>query len=123
MDCSPPGSSVYRGSPGKETGVRCHILLQETFPTQGWKSLTSPASGGEFFTTSTTWEAHNNIIICGYGHPGRKRESDFVSLWGLRKKSLLGFETRYLTPGAQLWPCPPLSDVSLDAFSNNHWAQ
>ena len=24
MDCSPPGSSVYAGSPGKYTGVDCH---------------------------------------------------------------------------------------------------
>ena len=25
--CSPPGSSVHRGSPGKNTGVGCHALL------------------------------------------------------------------------------------------------
>ena len=35
MDCSPPGSSVHGDSPGKITGVGCHALLQETFPTQG----------------------------------------------------------------------------------------
>ena len=34
MDCSPPGSSAHRDSPGKNTGVRCHALLQGTFPTQ-----------------------------------------------------------------------------------------
>ena len=34
-DCSPPGSSVHRDSPGKSTGVGCHALLQEIFPTQG----------------------------------------------------------------------------------------
>ena len=28
MDCSPPGSSVHRNSPGKKTGVGCHALLQ-----------------------------------------------------------------------------------------------
>ena len=27
-DCSPPGSSVHGGSPGKNTGVGCHALLQ-----------------------------------------------------------------------------------------------
>ena len=27
MDCSPPGSSVYGGSPGKNTRVGCHALL------------------------------------------------------------------------------------------------
>ena len=43
-----------RDSPGKNTGVVCHIL-QEIFPIQG--SLTSPALTGGFFTTSATWEA------------------------------------------------------------------
>ena len=33
MDCSPPASSV-RGSPGQNTGVGCHALLQE-ISTQG----------------------------------------------------------------------------------------
>ena len=35
MDCSPPGSSVHEDSPGKNTGVGCHFLLQGIFPTQG----------------------------------------------------------------------------------------
>ena len=35
MDCSLPGSSVHEDSPGKNTGVGCHFLLQEIFPTQG----------------------------------------------------------------------------------------
>ena len=34
MDCSPPGSSVHGNSPGKDTGVGCHALLQAIFPTQ-----------------------------------------------------------------------------------------
>ena len=37
MDCSPPGSSVNGDSPGKNTGVGCHSLLQGIFPTQGSK--------------------------------------------------------------------------------------
>ena len=35
VDCSPPGSSVLRNSPGKNTGVGCHALLPGIFPTQG----------------------------------------------------------------------------------------
>ena len=35
MDCSPPGSSVHEDSPGQNTGVGCHALLQEIFPIQG----------------------------------------------------------------------------------------
>ena len=35
IDCSPPGSSVHGDSPGKDTGVGCHALLQGVFPTLG----------------------------------------------------------------------------------------
>ena len=34
-DYSPPSFSVRRDSPGKNTGVGCHALLQGIFPTQG----------------------------------------------------------------------------------------
>ena len=47
-------------SPGKNTGVGCHFLLQAIFLTQGSNlGLRSPALAGEFFTTSATWEAHS----------------------------------------------------------------
>ena len=32
---TPPGSSIHGDSPGKNTGVGCHFLLQGTFLTQG----------------------------------------------------------------------------------------
>ena len=35
MDCSLSGSSDHRDSPGKNTAVGCHALLQGIFPTQG----------------------------------------------------------------------------------------
>ena len=35
MDCSPPASFVHEDSPGKNTRVGCHALLQRIFPTQG----------------------------------------------------------------------------------------
>ena len=41
MDCSRPGSSVHGDSPGKNTGIGCHALLQGIFPTQG-SSLLCP---------------------------------------------------------------------------------
>ena len=51
-------------SPGQNTGVGCHALLQGIFPTQGLK----PALAGGFFTSSTTWEAslslHTYICCC-----------------------------------------------------------
>ena len=35
VDCSLQGSSVHGNSPGKNTGVGCHSLLQGIFPTRG----------------------------------------------------------------------------------------
>ena len=34
MDCRPSGNYVHGDSPGKNTGVGCHALLQGIFPTQ-----------------------------------------------------------------------------------------
>ena len=58
-DHSLPGSSVHGHSPGKNTGVGCHAILQGIIPTQGSKPtyLMSPALAGGFFITSITWEA------------------------------------------------------------------
>ena len=35
VDCSSPGYSIHGDSPGKNTRVGCHALLQGIFPTQG----------------------------------------------------------------------------------------
>ena len=45
-------------SPGKNTGMDCHALLQD-LPDPGIEptSLTSPSLSGRFFTTSATCEA------------------------------------------------------------------
>ena len=72
VDCSPPGSSVHGDSPGKNTEVGCHALLQKIFLTQGSNlrllSFMSPALAGGFFITSTTWEVHwswsRPIFLC-----------------------------------------------------------
>ena len=37
MDCSPPDSSVHGIFPSKNTGVGCHFLLQQIFPSQRLK--------------------------------------------------------------------------------------
>ena len=59
MDYSLPGSSVHEDSPGKNTGVGSHALLQGIFPIQSSnpQSLKSPALAGGLFTSSATWEA------------------------------------------------------------------
>ena len=49
MDCSPPGSSVHGDSPGKNTGVGCHSLLQGSSQQRDWTCIYCLA--GRFFTT------------------------------------------------------------------------
>ena len=76
MDCSPPGFSVlgilYQwNSPGKNTGVDCHALLQGNFSTQklNLRLLCLTALAGGFFTYWVTWEAPRRI------KPTHSRES------------------------------------------------
>ena len=55
MDCSPPGSSVHRDSPGKNTGVGCHTLLQGIdLPNQGTE-LKSPAWQADYLPSEPPW--------------------------------------------------------------------
>ena len=51
MDCSPPGSSVHGDSPGKNTVVGCHTLLQGIFPTQ-WSNTGLPHCGHTLYCLS-----------------------------------------------------------------------
>ena len=54
-------------SPGKNTGVGCRALLQGIFQTQESNPiLISPSLAGEFFTTSTTWEALKQTYPSSY---------------------------------------------------------
>ena len=61
MNCSPPDSSVHGDSPGKNTGVGYHALLQGIFLIQGSPILcllhNSVSPDNSFFTSSATWEA------------------------------------------------------------------
>ena len=57
IDCSPPGFSVHGDSPGRNTGVGCHALLQGIFPTQG----------------SNPGHPHCRWILYGLSHEGSPR--------------------------------------------------
>ena len=57
-NCSLPGSSVHGDSPGKNTGLGCHFLLQGIFPTQGWSQVSYIA--GRFFTI---WHTRKGICL------------------------------------------------------------
>ena len=54
IHCSEVGFCPW-DSPGKNTGVGCHSLLQGIFLSQGLNPLMSPALAGGLFTTSATW--------------------------------------------------------------------
>ena len=76
MDCSPPGSSVYGDSPGKNTGVGCHTLLQGIFPTQG----------------STPGLPHCRWILYHLSHLGSPRILEWVTYsFSLTQESNWGF--------------------------------
>ena len=55
VDGSLPGSSVHGGSPGTNTGVGCHFLLQGILPTQGLNVDRQESD-------STTWEVPNMVL-------------------------------------------------------------
>ena len=71
MDCSPPGSSAQWDSPGKNTGVGCHALLQELLPIQGLKAVSCIADG--FFTIWATRETLSRSHLSSNQSSLRKR--------------------------------------------------
>ena len=75
MDCSPPGTSVHGDSPGRTTGVGCHVLLQGILPTQGSKLSLPHWLRGFLLSHQGSWvmwvyacKTLTNIMK-GYQHP------------------------------------------------------
>ena len=74
LNCSLPGSSIHRDSPGKNTGVGYRALLQWIFPTQGlnlrflhllhWQvgSLPLAPPSAKYIWTNVCCQLHNSII-------------------------------------------------------------
>ena len=60
MDCSLPGSSVHGDSPGKDTVVGCHFLLQGKSLIQNHNSKEPVLWGSAFFTVQV---AHPNMKV------------------------------------------------------------
>ena len=63
MDYRLPGYSIHGDSPGKNTGVSCHALLQGIFPTQG----------------SNPDLPHCRWILCHLSHQGKTWGSQAIS--------------------------------------------
>ena len=75
-DCSPPASSVHEDSPGKNTRVGYHALLQGIFPIQGSNSGLSHCrrilyhlSLLEAHKTMTDWRVKLYLISCAWCVP------------------------------------------------------
>ena len=66
MDCSLLGSSVHGDSPGKNTGVGCHDLLQGIFPTQGLK-----------LGLLQWWSLHSRWILYQLSYRGNPGENEW----------------------------------------------
>ena len=87
MDCSPPGFSVRGDSPGKNTGVGCHALLQKIFPPQG-SNLGLPLAGG-FFTIWASREAlWEQSPSQKDGNNNNKMGGPWLKSWGDRDPGL-----------------------------------
>ena len=71
IDCNLPGSSVHGDSPGKNTGVGCHFLLQEIFATQGlnlhllhWQVNSLLLSHQDIFVVKVNNNTHEVSMKC-----------------------------------------------------------
>ena len=99
MEHSPLGSSVHGDSPGKNTGVGCHALLQGILPTRDRTQVSCIA--GRFFTVLTTRLPH-------------RMEASFKlsPLWGHtrgRNKALGDHWSWYVNPALRGEPWDSLS--------------
>ena len=74
-DCIPPGSPVHEESPGKNTGVGCHALLQGIFPNQ--RSNPSLLHCRWILYCRATGEAHLCILL-----QFKQKTLEWPGLWG-----------------------------------------
>ena len=77
MDFSPAGSSVHGYSPGQNTGVGCHSLLQGIFPNQG----------------SNPGLSHCKQILYHLSHQGNSIES-YAAILNDAKKTVIIIEVQ-----------------------------
>ena len=99
-DCSPPGSSVHGDSPGKNTWVGCHALLQGIFPTQGLNpgllhcrqilyclnQQGSPTVDRSWKTNLITFVSQNLLTALILGSQGLPAEAPNTGRWMLQSR-------------------------------------
>ena len=111
MDCSPPGSSVHGDSPGKNTGVGCHVLLQGILLTQGSNlGLRSPALAGRFFLFVCLFCFVFFLPLAPLGKPPHQEVAGaYFSSWAW--------------PGDFLWPTGPSQSQLSRSFKKHLHAE
>ena len=80
MGCSLSGSSVLGNSPGKNTGMGCHALLQGFFPTQGWNRASSISYIGSQFPYLYQHASKTKYLYLLNGLPKNLREMELGRL-------------------------------------------
>ena len=122
MDYSPPGSSVHGNSPGKNTGVGCHALLQGISPPQGLNSAL-PHCGQILYHLSH--QGSPRILKCvaypfsrGSSKPRNRTGASciaggFFTSWATREPLLSSNLMQLLA----LWGFPSGSDSKESAFN------
>ena len=125
MDCSPLGSSVHGGSPGKNTGVGCHVLLQEIFATQGWNpglahfrqilNHLNHQGGPRIlgwvaypFARGSSWPGNRTSVFCIAG--------GFFTSWATRETQSFLFPTKW----KDSWPLLEEESRACQQWANKH---
>ena len=100
MDSSPPGSSAHAGSPGKNTGVGCYVLLQGIFLTQG----------------SNPGLPHCRWILYHLSHQGTPRILEWVSYPFSREASQPRNQTRVSCIAGGFFTIPVTKKFKFDQY-------
>ena len=83
MDYSPPSSSVYGDSPGKNTGVGSYALLSGSSQPRDWTQVSHTAGRCFFVTIWATREAYHSVECLVY----TRQSENIVSIDGSNKSS------------------------------------
>ena len=112
-------------SPGKNTGIDCHVLLQRIFPTQGSNqrllSLLHWQVGSLPFATWEAWDTVRRININFFGKPLECFEQERCLIWFINCCSVAKLYLTLCDPMNCSTPGFPLHYFMEFAQSHIHW--